>query len=261
MKAKVLSLIELKQMCNEFLEVCISGSDEEIEHFGEGVEVRFINDDGSFGYTYVCDLFFYHDRMYYWTQRHTTKEHLTLNDFELYGSLEILRIFGDIKIFPVVYAGTYTGYKDDKDRKIYTGDVVKATMLTDADAPSIGGRTRATKKHGNDKGGYTAIVGVDNYSPRNDDYYYILDNCPIPMRFTKKAVVIGNVFYDIDRDNMVIYIRERCCMLAFPYRINVRNLHIKMAHAPTFKSRTWQEKALHILTGEPDYESLPVFVQ
>ena len=261
MKAKVVSLEELKQMCNEFLEVCISGSDEEIEHFGEDVEVRFINEDGSFGYTYVCDLFFYHDRMYYWTQRRTTKEHLTLSDFELYGSLEILKIFGEIKIFPVVYAGTYTGYKDDKGRKIYTGDVVKATMLTDADAPSIGGRTRATKMHGNDKGGYTAIVGVDSYSPRNDDYYYILDNLPIPMRFTKKAIVIGNVFYDIDRDNMFVDIRERCCMLAFPYRIIIRNLHIKMAHAPNFKSRTWQEKALHILTGEPNYESLPVFLE
>lgn len=259
MKAKVLSLEDLKQMCNEFLELCISGSEEETAHFGEDVEVRFINDDGSFGYTYVCDLFFYHDRMYYWTQRNTTKEHLSLCDFELYGSLEILEIFGDIKIFPVVYAGTYTGYKDDKGRKIYTGDVVKAIMLLNADTISIGGRTRATNKCGNDKSGYTAIVGVDSYSPSNDDYYYILDNCPIPMRFTKKVIVIGNVFYDIERDNMVVNIRERCCMLAFPYRINVRNLHIKMAHAPNFKSRTWQEKALHILTGEEDYESLPVY--
>ena len=67
MKAKVVSQEELKQMCEQFLEVCISGSDDDIRHFGEDVEVRFINDDGSFGYTYVCDLFFYHDRMYYWS--------------------------------------------------------------------------------------------------------------------------------------------------------------------------------------------------
>ena len=53
MKAKVVSLEELKQMCEQFLEVCISGSDDDIRHFGEDVEVRFINDDGSFGYTYV----------------------------------------------------------------------------------------------------------------------------------------------------------------------------------------------------------------
>ena len=258
MKARVLNLDELKRLCDEFLEKCIT--DGNVETFGEDVEVRFINEDGSFGYTYVCDLFFYHDRMYYWTQRRITKEHLTLSDFELYGSLEILEIFGDIKIFPVVFAGTYTGYKDDKGKKIYTGDVVKATMLTDADAPSIGGRTRATKMRGNDKGGYTAIVGVDSYSPENDDYYYILDNCPIPMRFTKKAIVIGNVFYDIERDNMLVNIRERCCMLAFPYRINVRNLHIKMAHAPYFISKTWQEKALKILRDEPFYEDLPVFL-
>ena len=51
MKARVLSLEELKQMCNEYLEVLLTGSEEECEHFGEDVEVRFINEDGSFGYT------------------------------------------------------------------------------------------------------------------------------------------------------------------------------------------------------------------
>ena len=258
MKVRVLSLDALKQMCNEFLEKCIT--DGNVEYFGEGVEVRFINEDGSFGYASVCNLFFYHDRMFYWTQRRTTKEHLTLSDFELYGKLEFLEIFGDIKIFPVVYAGTYTGYDDDKGRKIFTGDVVNVEMLTDAEVPSIGGRTRAVKIYGKNKSGYKAIVGVDSYSSENDDYYYILDNCPIPMRLTKKVIVIGNVFYDIDRDEMMVNIRERCCMMAFPCDINVRNLHIKMAHAPNFKSRTWQEKALHILTGEPNYESLPIFL-
>ena len=128
MKAKVVSLEELKQMCEQFLEVCISGSDDDIRHFGEDVEVRFINDDGSFGYTYVCDLFFYHDRLYYWSQRRTQKEYLTLNDFELEGSLEILEIFGDIKIFPVIFAGVFTGYQDDTGQKIFTGDVVKAVQ-------------------------------------------------------------------------------------------------------------------------------------
>ena len=38
----------------------------------------------------------------------------------------------------------------------------------------------------------------------------------------------------------------------------VRNLHIKMAHAPYFASRTWQEKALKILKDEPIYEDLPL---
>ena len=50
MKARVLSLEDLKQLCNEYLEVLLTGSEEECEHFGEDVEVRFINEDGSFGY-------------------------------------------------------------------------------------------------------------------------------------------------------------------------------------------------------------------
>ena len=72
--------------------------------------------------------------------------------------------------------------------------------------------------------------------------------------------VIGNVFYYLDRNNPLVDIRERCAMLTFPYGINVRNLHIKMAHAPYYVKTTWQEKALHILTGKANYEDLPIFL-
>ena len=141
MKVRVLSLEDLKLMCNEFLEKCAMGDD--VEHFGKDVEVRFINDDGSFGYTSVCDLFFYHDKMYYWTQRSTQKEHLTLDDFKLYGALKNLEIFEDIKIFPVIFAGIYTGYLDDRGKKIYTGDVVKANVIMNTSLISNGGMGRA----------------------------------------------------------------------------------------------------------------------
>lgn len=258
MKARVLCLEEFKKMCYEFLELCITGCDEEIAHYGEDVEVRFINVDGSFGYSSACDMFFYHDRLYYWTQRKTLKEHLTLDDFELHGSLEILEIFPDIKIFPVMFAGFYTGYQDDKGKKIYTGDVVKTTFFTDVDIPSHGGMSRAKLMYGEEKCGSTTIVGVDYFGHRNDDYYYILDNMPIPMRNTKKVKIIGNVFYDLDFDEGDVNIGNRCAMLAYPYKIKLRNLHIKMAHAPYFKCKTWQDAALKILRDEPRYDELPI---
>ena len=259
MKARVLCLEELKKMCDEFLELFLVGIDEEIAHDGEDVEVRFINDDGNFGYGSVCNLFFYHDRMYYWTQRKTQKEHLTLDDFELYGSLEILEIFTDIKIFPVSFAGFYTGYQDDRGKKIYTGDVVKATIFMDVDIPAYG-MSRAKLMHGGEHCGYTTIAGIDNFGNRNDDYYYILDNMPIPLRNTKEVKIIGNVFYDLDFDEGDVKIHDRCAMLAFPYNINLRNLHIKMAHAPYFKCKTWQDAALKILKDEPRYDDLPIYL-
>lgn len=119
MKARVLCLEELKKMCDKFLELFLVGIDEDIAHYGEDVEVRFINDDGSFGYGSVCNLFFYHDRMYYWTQRKTQKEHLTLDDFELYGSLEILEIFTDIKIFQSVLQASIQAIKMTGGRSLY----------------------------------------------------------------------------------------------------------------------------------------------
>ena len=89
------------------------------------------------------------------------------------------------------------------------------------------------------------------------------------MYYTSKVVVIGNVFYDLDRDEMKVDIGERCAMLAYPYRcamlaypyhINVRNLHIKMAHAPYFKCKTWQDVALKVLKDEPRYDDLPIYI-
>lgn len=256
MKVRVLSMEDLKQMCDEFLEKCAIGDD--VEHYGENVEVRFINDDGSFGYASVCDLFFYHDRMYFWTQRKTQKEHLTLDDFKLYGALRNLQIFEDIKMFPVIFAGIYTGYLDDRGKKIYTGDVVKASTIMNTNLISNGDISRARHPNKNYKG-YTFIAGVNNLGEGSVDYYYVLDNCPIQMRYTSKVVIIGNVFYDLDCDDMKVDISERCAMLAYPYRINMRNLRIKMAHAPYFKCKTWQDIALKVLKDEPRYDNLPIY--
>jgi hypothetical protein len=149
-----------------------------------------------------------------------------------------LEIFGDIKIYPVAFAGFYTGYIDDRGMKIYTGDVVKATMTTNVEIPSTGGRSRAKTFNGKVDDGYTTIVGVNSFANRQDDYYYILDNCPIAMKYTTKVRIIGNVFYDLDRDNPTVSIAERCATLAYPYGINVRELHLKMAHAPYYRKKS-----------------------
>lgn len=124
---------------------------------------------------------------------------------------------------------------------------------------SNGEKSRARHPNNNYKG-YTFIAGVNNFGEGNDDYYYVLDNFPIQMRYTNKVVIIGNVFYDLDYDNMDAKIGERCAMLAFPYNINVRNLHIKMAHAPYFKCKTWQDIALKVLKEEPRYDNLPIYI-
>ena len=239
MKARVVNLEQVKKLCDQFLEESAIGYD--MSDFAEDVEVRFINPDGKLCTANVCDLFFYHDKMYYWTQRKNVENYMTLNDFELYGSLTRLLAFPDVKIIPVLFAGVYTGYRDDRGKKIFTGDVVKATTLMNTNL-------------------YTFIAGINNFGEGNDDYYYVLDNCPIPMRYTSKAVVIGNVFYDLDRDDLRVDIGGRCAMLACPYRINMRNLRIKMAHAPYFKCKTWQDAALKVLMDEPRYDNLPIYI-
>ena len=238
----------------QFLENLLMGGD--LEDY-EDVDVRFVKSSGKFSYGGVADLFFFHDQWYYWTQDKRAKNYMTLADFELTGRLKYLEIISNIKIYPVIFAGFFTGYIDEKGRKIYTGDMVKTTVIPCADIPSSGGRNRARMRNGKDVYGYTTIAGVDSFVDRDDDYYYILDNCPIAMRYTKQVRVIGNVFYDLDHNNPNVNIANRCAMLTYTNGINVRNLHIKMAHAPYFKCRNWQEKALKVLIDEPVYEDLP----
>ena len=257
MEAEVVSLEQVKKLCDQFLEEMAMGNDG--ADVGEGVEVRFINPDGELCTTYVSDLFFYHDKMYYWTQRKNVENYMTIDDFDLYGPLVELLAFKDIRIIPVLYAGVYTGYRDDKGKKIFTGDVVKATTLMNTDNISNGGMSRAKHPNKNYKG-YSFIAGVDSFGEGRDDYYYVLDNCPIQMRYTNKVVVIGNVFYDLDRDDMSVDIGSRCAMLAHPHHINMRNLRTKMAHAPYFKCKTWQDIALKVLKDEPRYDNLPIYM-
>lgn len=256
-KTKVIcSLEDFQKVVDQFLEEVLMG----IDYYqpNEETEVRFIKSDGSFGYGSECDLFVYQDKLYYWTQDKDAKDYMTLSDFQLYDKLQYMIVFADMKIYPVIFAGVYTGYMDDKGKRIYTGDVVKATITVTADQPSAGGKSRAWMTNGKEIQGFSTIVGVNSFMDRTDDYYYILDNSPVPMRYTKKVRIIGNVFYDLDRDNPSVDIASRCATLAFPYKKNVRNLHIKIAHAPYFAGKTWQEKAMMVLLDEPIYEDLPI---
>ena len=65
---------------------------------------------------------------------------------------------------------------------------------------------------------------------------------------------------DDEEPGAMVTIGDRCAMLAYPYNINLRNLHIKMAHAPYFKCKTWQESALKFLRDEPCYDDLPIYL-
>ena len=222
---------DFQERVEQFLDDILLGVD--IENYDD-VEVRFLWAPRKFRIGGLADLFVYRGQWYYWTQNPRATNYMTLADFELTGRLSYLEIFGDIKIYPVAFAGFYTGYIDDRGQKIYTGDVVKATMTTNVEIPSTGGRSRAKTFSGKVDDGFTTIVGVNSFADRQDDYYYILDNRPIAMKYTTKVRIIGNVFYDLDRDNPTVSIAERCSMLAFPYGINVRKLHLKMAQAPYY---------------------------
>jgi len=236
MKTKVMrSAEDFQERVEQFLDDILLGVD--IETYDD-VEVRFLWAPRKFRTGGLADLFVYRGQWYYWTNNKQGKDYKTLSDFELTGRLSYLEIFGDIKIYPVAFAGFYTGYIDDRGMKIYTGDVVKATMTTNVEIPSTGGRSRAKTFNGKVDDGYTTIVGVNSFANRQDDYYYILDNCPIAMKYTTKVRIIGNVFYDLDRDNPTVSIAERCATLAYPYGINVRELHLKMAQAPYYRKKS-----------------------
>ena len=236
MKTKVMcSAEDFQERVEQFLDDILLGVD--IETYDD-VEVRFLWAPRKFRKGGLADLFVYRGQWYYWTNNKQGKDYKTLSDFELTGRLSYLEIFGDIKIYPVAFAGFYTGYIDDRGMKIYTGDVVKATMTTNVEIPSTGGRSRAKTFSGKVDDGFTTIVGVNSFADRQDDYYYILDNCPIAMKYTTKVRIIGNVFYDLDRDNPTVSIAERCATLAYPYGINVRELHLKMAHAPYYRAKS-----------------------
>lgn len=192
-------------------------------------KVRYVNQEGRFGYTQFGNFYFTSMgvMMLITTDKDLTWYHLP---DEMCGTL--------YSTVPVIFAGFETGFKDDTERDIYTGDVVRLT--------------RNSRE-------YTLMV---RQTPWHQFPGLMADNHEIFFQEGDRFHIVGNVFYDILAEHLEIYdlwyyVGHNSIFLSPHTEEQLKEELDKMARAPFFKERP-KKVVRHPLCHE---ETIPCYTE
>lgn len=159
------------------------------------IRVRYVLEEGKFGYVMFGRFFFHNDDMYVFLPDEKNDK---ITDEERRESANIvMEVFNDECwnwgiARKVIFAGVKTPFKDTLGDWIYTGDVVKATK--------------------NNGGGLQAFpVSVNTVCGL---YAFMLDNHYVALQECNQFERLGTVFYQLDKTEK-------------PIKVNVRNANFR----------------------------------
>lgn len=242
--SKLTNLESIKEFCNaNLLDIALRN----LNTVNHNVKIRFINltagHYATFGYTGLGRFFFCDDCMYIISNDKKYESEHNPDILEFSEDLVFLNRPG-IYIVRVIFAGVFTGFYDDNNERIFTGDVVRANILVDPEFPSSGGRNRARGINSEAVGSFCE-AGVDEMSGK---YSIILDNHYAPLSWATKLKIVGSLFYDLQSGQTEVDIRGLCNCLA-QSRADRKELLKLAKKSPYFPPVTWQESVLEILLG------------
>lgn len=242
----LISLDSLKEFCKTNISDIIGGN---LLTIISSISVRFIDSFGKFGVTGLGRFFFVDDCMYLMTKEEKYKENHNPDICAFFGEeVEMYSLFNDCYIVRVIYAGIFTGFVDDKGIRIFTGDVVKATIFTNPHLPSKGGSQRARNSIYKTNGS-KCEAGVNDFF---DEFSLIFDNHRVPLSWANKLKVIGSLFFRLENGTTEVNIQSLCNEFAQSRPDDKENLLKLIEKSPYFPPTTWQEIALENL-GVNDY--------
>ena len=221
----------LRSLCQEYSYQIGAGTSIELP----SIRVRYVEENGKFGYTDFGDFFFHDGAFYVITTR---------DEFASEHNQEVMeQVFHDECVgrgYAVrrIFAGVSTGYKDQYDKMIYTGDVVKV-WRGDRDIDDICDRW---------------ALG-DWHTEESDDYAFILDNHNMTLsecyRMKMNFERIGTVFYQLNANDRLT-LRERVmCHNGWHDTTEETETKLIMArYTPNFDQKVWKYRGLDILGVE-----------
>ena len=244
--SKLRNLESINEFCNSNHFEIANGGLRTKKH---SIKVRYIDFYGKFGYTGLGRFFFVDDCMYIITNDKQFEPDHNPDILDFDEDLELLNYTGEY-IVRVLFAGIFTGFYDDNEDRIFTGDVVKARVLLNPTLPSDGGRNRARNHNNEEKGSYYE-AGVSEIL---GNYSMMFDNHSVPLSWATELEIIGTLFYDLRRDESEIDIGDLCSNFA-QSRTDRNELKKLINKSPYFPPVTWQEKALELRCGPDDENS------
>lgn len=229
-------LEHIKQLCQEYIhEITLCNSGFISMHEGEPITdvcVRYVYDEGKFGYAYMGDFFFLDDCMYVISDDEKFKEshndcmpEILNEEFGIYWGRQ------NEYIFRVIFAGIRTPYKDDLGDYIYTGDIVKANDYI--------------------------ISGICAFPPYCDNetcvspalYGLMLDNHMLPLNDCQQVERLGTIFFHLDKSETEITIESEIGGRAQHGGFDEDYL-LCAKYTPSYNQELWKYKALEIIGTE-----------
>lgn len=222
---------DMQMLCNRHFIEIVHGN----TSFAKDVIVRYVAEEGKFGYAPFGTFFFNYDRMYLLRSMAEPDENSKLDIFEEYFTNH----FDDDNLawndcMPVTFAGIRTVNKDVNGEWIYTGDIVE-----NVDDDFIwGGVGAAPGTYPKEWGPVYAIMG-DNHCQH--------------LRDAGRLLRIGTVLYQLESANEPIDIEVRCIRLHAQGSQQKEEILKKAIYTPSFDMEEWKYAAKVILGIEPTW--------
>lgn len=223
----------LKNLCQKHLYEIGAG----VNSFISNIKIRYVEEDGRFGYKYFGNFFFFGDDFYVWekddkyAEDHNQDIVMAVFDDECEGRGYARR---------VLFAGVMTDFIDCKGNKIYTGDVIKV---------------------GNKEGVpiYCYAVGAIIYEEGNGYYCFILDNHLLTLNECVQQQFmmtrVGTVFYQLNTNDFINVNQRTFAFNGWRDTEEDRQRKFLMAkYTPSFYQELWEYETLEILGVDYDWE-------
>lgn len=223
---KAITERDLSRLCQQYKYIIGSGVKAPLPK----IRVRYVLDNGRFGYADFGDFFIDELGMYVWTRNKEFAESHNQDLVEVFFKDECK---GRGLFHRVLFAGVETPYHDMKGDSIFTGDVI--------DVENSGMKLALG----------TLGENLDEHPDYQARYAFVLDNHFLAPEDCRRMIRIGTVFYQLDWGDDIT-VAQRCWSFqgCYPGAMSTQEKLVLAKYTPNFDKEKWKYHALEILGAE-----------
>jgi hypothetical protein len=201
------------------------------------IKIRYINPFDEFDYAKFGKYFFIDDELYIITKN---KKYASLDvKKKLRNKIYSAHLTNKDFVIKSIYAGQDTGFRDDYDKRIYTGDIVINEGFSNPERePYSYYKKNRNSFENKDQVHYYKVCGAVSaipsqyYKQKNHPidkiYQVVLNNHGAFLSHSIKIEIIGNVFYNLNRES----------------KINIEQLAASFAQSGFYENGFWKNYSI-----------------
>ncbi len=230
----VINMEVLQRLCKEHLYTIGAG----IRWTEPNVLIRYILDEGKFGFKGFGGFFFFDDELYIFDY---DDKFADVHSQDVVEGVFQDECKGRGYAFPVYFAGVRTPYKDSNGEPIFTGDICHI------------------KFHGSEYDYPLSTLGSEE-NPEYFRYAFVLDNHCIHPEECESIIRVGTVFYQVEKGaegDLVDKLSARFTDIWGQCKDTLEHRLEMAKYTPSFHENYWEYAALKKLEIEYDWRDYP----